>query len=182
MSEDAESLSASDSTQVEQVERDNARIMYQAAVSLVGSEGSNVWARNGHMLLINAIFVSVLGLTSNVAQPEKNGIWIGLSAIGLGICYLWWVVNDVGFRYFFYWVFAACELEERYLGPILTVGRAFPIAGGGRVPIVVGGTTLQLPIRERDRFRVAGASKLIIVIFSVLYGILLFWSLIQMLR
>jgi len=182
MNEDSESPTASESSQAEQVERDNARVKYQAAVSLVSSEGSNVWARYGHMLLINTIFVSVLGLTSNAPQPEKNWIWIGISSIGLGVCSLWWAVNDVGFRYFFYWVFAACELEERYLGPTLTVGRAFPIAGGGKVPVVVGGTTLQLPIREKDRFRVVGASKLIIVIFGVLYGILLFWSSIQLLR
>lgn len=172
----------SEPSQAEQIERDNARIKYQAAVALVSSEGSNVWARYGHMLLINTILISVLGLTSNAPQPEKNWIWIGLSSIGFGVCSLWWTINDVGFRYFFYWVFAASELEERYLGPILTVGRAFPTAGDGKVSVVVGGTMLQLPIRERDRFRVVGASKLIIVIFGVWYGILLLWSLIQLLR
>ena len=159
--------------EAEQVERDNARIGYQAAISLATHEGGNVWVRYGLMLVIHTIIFSVFGFTSSVPQPAKNIIWIGLSSVGLLLCALWWIVNDVGFRYFFYWIFSARELEERHLGPSQVVSRAFPIAGEGDVSVVVGGVRLPMPISQRDRFRVVLVSRLIICMLGVLHGALL---------
>src|SRR4051794_9123440 len=97
--------SASPSPQAEQVERDNARIGYQTAISLAIFEGNLVWSRYGSMLLIHTIILSAVGITSNAAQPAKGMIWVGLSLIGLALCLPWWIVNNVGFRHFFAWMF-----------------------------------------------------------------------------
>jgi hypothetical protein len=154
-------------------ETDNARIGYQAAISMAGLEGNLVWTRYGLMLLAHTIILSAVGLASNASQPAKGLIWFGLSLVGLVLCALWWIVNDVGFRYFFYWIFAARELEEGYLAPVKLIGRGFPVADEGDSPLVVGGKALRLQISKKDRRHVVGVSKLIIVIFGVLYAALL---------
>jgi hypothetical protein len=167
---------------MEQVERDNARIAYQAAISLTAHEGSNIWVRYGLMLVAHTIILSVVGFTLNFPQPAKSLIGIGLSVVGLVLCALWSIVNGVGWRYFFYWIFSARELEELHLAPIQVVGRAFPVADEREISVVVGGRTVQLPIFQRDRFLVVLASKLIICIIGVLHGALLLWFLIDLLR
>lgn len=182
MDVDSDTTSCSTSSATEQIERDNARTGYQAAISLATFEGNIVWARYGLMLLAHTIILSAVGLASNASQPAKGVILIGLSLVGLMLCALWWTVNDVGFRYFFYWMFSARELEERYLGPTQTLGRGLPLAHEGNPFVVVGGKTLQLPIAQRDRFQVVRASKLIIGIFAMLYGALIISFLIDMLR
>jgi hypothetical protein len=164
------------------VERDNARIGYQAAISLATHEGSNVWVRYGLMLVVHTFIFSVFGFTAGLPQPTKSLIWIGLSLAGMVLCVLWWVVNEIGFRYFFYWIFSARELEEHYLEPIHTVGRAFPLAGEGDVSVAVGGVDLRLPITGRDRARVVLVSRMIICLFGVLHGALFVWQLIDLWR
>jgi hypothetical protein len=171
----------SDDPQADQVERDNARIGYQAAISLATFEGNIVWSRYGSMLLIHTIMLSAVGLASNAAQPAKSVISIGLSLVGLLLCVGWWVINDVGFRYFFAWMFSARELEERYLAPARVVKPAFPIDGEADACVVVAGKTLPLHIAQRDRRRVAGWSKLIIGVFGVVYVALLIGFLIYLL-
>ncbi len=182
MQEDSESAGASDSSHTEQIERDNARTQYAAAISLGTHEGSNLWVRYGLMLVVQTIMLSVFGLTSNVPQPAKNLIWITLSSAGLALCVLWWILNGIGWRYFFYWMFAARELEERYLGPVRTVSRAFPVADEGDVSVVVGGMRLPLPIARKDRFRVVLVSRLIIFMFGLLHGVMLLTFLISLWR
>lgn len=159
----------------EQVERDNARIGYQAAISLATFEGNIVWSRYGLMLLTHTIILSAVGLASSASPPAKGVIWVGLSLVGLLLCVPWWIVNDVGFRYYFAWMFSARELEERYLAPVQAVGLAFPVDGDGEASVVVGGNRLPLGIAQRDRRRVVTASKLIIAIFGALYAVLLVW-------
>jgi len=136
-------------------------------------EGNIVWQRYGSMLLIHTIILSAIGLASNASQSARGLIWVGLSLVGLVLCIPWWIVNDVGFRYFFAWMFSARELEERYLAPTQTVSIAFPVAGEGEPSAVVGGKRLPLRITQSDRRRVVAASKLIIVTFGVLYAALL---------
>ena len=181
VSVDPESASATPCPQPEQVERDNARIGYQVAISLATFEGNIVWSRYGSMLLIHTIMLSAVGLASNATQPAKSVICVGLSLVGLLLCVAWWIINDVGFRYYFAWMFSARELEERYLAPARAVRLAFPIAGEGDASAVVAGKTLPLQISQRDRRRVAGWSKLIIGVFGLVYVALLIGFLIYLL-
>ena len=170
---DVHDESASPAAQIDQVERENARIGYQAAISLATFEGNIIWQRYGSMLLIHTIILSAVGLASNASPSARNVLWLGLSLIGLVLCVVWWIVNDIGFRYFFAWMFSARELEERYLAPVLTVSLAFPVAGEAEPSAMVGGRRLPLRITQHDRRRVVGASRLIIIIFAVLYAAVL---------
>jgi len=167
---------------VEPVEKEDVRIGYQAAISLATFEGNIVWQRYGSMLLIHTIILSAVGVASNASQSARGVIWAGLSLVGLVLCVPWWIVNDVGFRYFFAWMFYARELEERHLTQVRTVGLAFPVAGEGIPFVVVGGKRLPLRITQSDRRRVVRASKLIIVVFGVLYAALLTSFLVYLLR
>lgn len=148
---------------------ENARAGYHAAVSLMAFEGNLVWARYGLMVLVHTIILTAIGLTSGAPQPARTVTLVGLSLVGLVLCAVWWLVNDIGFRYFFYWLFSARELEERYLGPVRTLSRGFPSPGGGSESIVLDGREYPVAVRREDRFRMVRASKFVIALIGVLY-------------
>lgn len=158
------------------VERENARVGYEVAVSLVASEGNLVWARYGLMLVAHSIILAAIGLASDAEPPVRTVVFVGLSVVGLVLCFAWWQLNDVGFRYFFYWVFSARELEERYLSPTRVISRGFPLMDSDEVSVTVGGQERRLPVYRKDRVRVVGASRLVIVVIGLLYVALLVYS------
>jgi hypothetical protein len=150
-------------------ESENARAGYQSAVELMVFEGNLVWARYGLMLLAHTIILTAIGLTADTPRPIRMIILVGLSLVGLTLCVLWWLVNDIGFRYFFYWLFAARELEEKFLAPVRTLSRGTPLTGEGTVTLQLDGESRKLKIKAADRRHMVVSSRLIIIIFSVLY-------------
>jgi len=150
-------------------ELENARVGYQAAVSLMAFEGNLVWARYGLMALVHTIILTAIGLTSGAQQPTRTITLVGLSLVGLTLCVVWWLVNDIGFRYFFYWLFTARELEERYLGPVRTLSRGIPLERNEATTIILGGQEYPPNVKMEDRFRMVNSSKAVIIIFGVLY-------------
>jgi uncharacterized membrane protein len=157
------------SSEDEEAQLENARVGYHAAVSLMTFEGNLVWARYGLMVLVHTIILTAIGLTSGTPQPARTVTLVGLSLVGLVLCVVWWLVNDIGFRYFFYWLFSARELEELYLSPARTISRGIPLARGEVVTIVLDGKEHRLPVRREDRFNVVRASNTVIVLVGVLY-------------
>jgi hypothetical protein len=157
------------SSEEDEAQLENARVGYQAAVSLMTFEGNLVWTRYGLMVLVHTIILTAIGLTSGTSQPART-ITLGcLSLVGLVLCVVWWLVNDIGFRYFFYWLFSARELEEQYLRPARTLSRGIPLTQGEAATVVLGGKEHQLPVWRKDRFNVVRASKAVIVLIGLLY-------------
>jgi hypothetical protein len=148
---------------------ENARVGYHAAVSLMTFEGNLVWTRYGLMVLVHTIILTAIGLTSGAPQPARTVTLVGLSLVGLMLCVVWWLVNDIGFRYFFYWLFSARELEERYLSPARTLSRGIPLTQGEMVTVVLDGKEYPLPVRRADRFNVVRASNAVIALIGFLY-------------
>ncbi len=152
---------------------ENARVGYQSAIELMVFEGNLVWARYGLMLLAQTIILTAIGLTADTPMSIRMIILIGLSVVGLVLCVVWWLVNDIGFRYFFYWTFAARELEEGFLTPVRTLSRGMPFADEDAVTLLPDGQRRKLKIRSADRRRMVMSSRLVIVIFGVLHAALL---------
>jgi hypothetical protein len=150
-------------------ELENARAGYQAAVSLMAYEGNLVWARYGLMVLVHTIILTAIGLTSGAQQLTRTVTMIGLSLVGLMLCAVWWRVNDIGFHYFFYWLFAARELEERYLTPVQTLSRGIPSKKNEATTFILFGKEYPSPAQKEDRFRIKHASKAVIIIIGLLY-------------
>jgi hypothetical protein len=150
-------------------ESENARAGYQAAVNLMVFEGNLVWARYGLMLLAHTIILTAIGLTADTPPPLRLVILLGLSLVGLALCVVWWLVNDIGFRYFFYWLFAARELEEQFLIPVRTLSRGTPFTGEDAITLLLAGQSRRLKIKATDRRHMVVSSRLIIVIFGILY-------------
>ena len=153
----------------EDVRLENARVGYQAAISLMTYEGNLIWARYGLMLLAHTIILSAIGLTSDAPRLARTVTLTGLSLVGLVLCFVWWLVNDIGFRYFFYWLFSARELEELCLSPVRTLSRGTPFTPGEVVTVLVGGGERQLPLGRKDRIKILHASNLVIILVGLLY-------------
>jgi hypothetical protein len=161
--------SPASSSDSEEIRLENARIGYQAAISLMAIEGNLVWARYGLMLVAHTIILTATGLASNMPSPAKTVTLIGLPLVGLALCLVWWLVNDIGFRYYFYCLFSARELEESYLDPIRTLSRGTPFTRGELVSIVIAGKERRLPLGPKDRIRILHASNVVIVVVGLLY-------------
>jgi len=157
------------SAENEEIRLENARVGYQAAISLVAYEGNLVWARYELMLVAHTIILTATGLASSTPAPAKTVALMGLPLVGLVLCLVWWLVNDIGFRYFFYWLFSARELEESYLYPVKTVSRGTPFTHGELVPVVIAGKERLLPLGRSDRVKIVQASKVVIVLVALLY-------------
>lgn len=148
---------------------ENARVGYSNAISLLTLEGNLVWARYGLMVLVHTVILTAIGLTSGAPQPARTVTLVGLSLVGLTLCVVWWLVNEIGFRYFFYYAFSARELEERYLSPVRTLSRAFPLTHDKAATISLDGREYAPEVRMTDRSRMVRASNVVIAIIGMLY-------------
>lgn len=169
MSSDSVTAPVPRSSDQEGAQLENARVGYNAAVSLMAFEGNLIWTRFGLMVLVHTIILTAVGLTSSTPQPARTITLVALSLVGLVLCGVWWLVNNIGFRYFFYWTFSARELEERYLRPARTVARGFPLTRDETVTVAYGGTDHELPVSRKDRFNMVRASNTVIALVGSLY-------------
>jgi len=127
---------------------ENARIGYQAAVSLWTYEGAAIWARFNAMLVANSIVMAVIGLALT-SEPAKEKLADFTSIAGLALCIIWCLLNTRGFDYHDHWIHSAKKLET-YLRPVKTVSRCRRFSPAGFV-------------------RAAWASYAVIVIFAGMY-------------
>lgn len=148
---------------------ENARVGYNNAVSLLALEGTLVWARYGLMVLVHTIILTAIGLTSGTPQPARTVTLVGLSLVGLVLCVVWWLVNDIGFRHFFHFVFSARKLEEQYLSSVRTLSSAFPLGDGKATTLSPDGEEYLPEIRRADRIRMVRASNAVIALIGTLY-------------
>lgn len=152
-----------------EAELENARVGYSNAIALLAFEGTLVWARYGLMVLVHTIILTAIGLTSGTPQPARAVTLVGLSLVGLVLCVVWWLVNDLGFRYFLYYLFSARELEERYLSPVRTLSKVIFLEHGKMETISLEGENYLPTIKGVGRSRMVRASNVVIVLIGTLY-------------
>lgn len=135
----------------------NARLKYQAVISLKTSEGEIQWARYNCMLVVNGVFTGLIFLTyNNGSIPIFLKILLSFVPIfGLLLCHLWHGMTKRGFMWTNFWISEANRIEDQIGGEIN------PIQEGNdfRSNIEIGVTK--------------NASLLIIKVFGAIYLILL---------
>lgn len=104
------------STIIKNGKLENARIKYQEALSLFRSEGQIQWNRYGAMLIINTIFIGLIGFTysKDFYFPIFFKILFRLiPLLGLFLCHLWHQMTERGFIWMEFWISKGRELEKQ---------------------------------------------------------------------
>lgn len=133
-------------------ELENARVKYQAALSLFTSEGQIQWSRYGAMLLVNTLLFGLIGLDKNIALSKSFPmLFQSVPIFGLLLCYLWHRMTDRGFIWMNHWIHEANKLEG------IIKGQSDPIQNGEELRLKIGGDVTR------------NAALLIIKIFILIY-------------
>lgn len=94
--------------------KENSRVKYLTAVNLRISEGEIQWSRYNAILIVNTIFITLLGLvySVNFKLPHfKKELQLIAPILGLVLCYLWHRVSKRGFKWIEFWMSKARKLE-----------------------------------------------------------------------
>lgn len=145
---------------------EDARVKYQEALSLFRSEGQIQWNRYSAMLVVNTIFIGLIGFTySREFQfPIFFKILFQLTPLlGLFLCHLWHQMTIRGFIWMNFWISEARDLERQ----------------------IVDGENIN-PINNGEDFRskigvgvTPNASSWIIKVFALVYFFILFGNISQ---
>lgn len=109
-------------------ELEDARIKYQAAISLFTSEGQILWNRFGAMLAINTLLIGFIGIAHN---PPKI-LQIGISVVGIIFCSFWYQMTKRGFMWIKNWIVEANNIEGQIDGQIN------PVKNGAEFRLKIG--------------------------------------------
>jgi hypothetical protein len=124
---------------------ENARVGYQAALSLFVADGGLVWSMFNAMLVFQSIILSGIVLAMVASTAPKCGAfliaWI-MSVVGMIISCLWWKLISRTFTYRNYWIVSARELEKTANGFANVLVRGKDFAEGKEV--VVDGESLRI--------------------------------------
>ena len=150
----------------------NVRTGYQVAVSLWIAESSQIWTRVNVMLAANSILIAAI-VVLLTAAPGLSLLAMLLSAAGLIVCVVWFIVIKRDFEYLSYLIMSAREIEERYLAPVETVSRGGALLKNKPVHLVIGGKPHTrrlswLARRFRDRTAVYAATAVFVVVYVAL--------------
>ena len=150
----------------------DARVGYQVAVSLWTYEGEQNWARFNVMLVANSIILGIIGLvvTSDHARLSVSFV---MSILGLILCAAWFLITKRGFDYQHYYVRCARELEERFLGQVVTTAsRGSIFAGGSPVTFELNGKSTTLQMSWSSSRASAGRISLFVIFLFVFVHLL----------
>jgi hypothetical protein len=141
------------------IDKEDARLIYQTAITAWTYEGAQVWARFNTMLVVHGIFIVVIAQLFTSERPDARSVSFLLAAIGLLVSLLWLMITVRGFAYHNTFLRAAKQ-QETHLSIKFLSQRPGPELSGsfrflGRVPMIYGGCA-------------------IIGLFLVLYSYLLF--------
>jgi hypothetical protein len=149
----------------------DARVGYQAAVSLWVYEGKLIWAKYNAMLVANSVILAVYGVALGSSQRLPSAFVTGLPIAGVTLCFLWAIPTKRGFDNYAYWIACVRELEEAHLTPtVRTVSRGGPFADGRVVTVTIDGQSNAYSMSRVSRLLRASWSSYIEAFRKLIFG------------
>lgn len=160
---------------------EQAVVGYQAAITLMCYEGELVWSKFNAMLVGNSIVLAILGVSvQSATESGPKSLLLALSAVGLILCFVWFVLVTQGFEHHYYWTLSARELEERFLQPpVGTLSKGASYFSGQEIVLSIGDGTrtlkksrLGLFMRAKTLATVSIIAFVAVYISFAVYGLL----------
>lgn len=145
---------------------ENARVKYQEALSLFASEGQIQWSRYSAILVINTIFIGLIGFTYSKDFNFSflfERLFQLAPLLGLFLCHLWHQMTVRGFIWMNFWISEARELEKQ----IVDEKNINPVKNGNDLRSKIGADVTK------------NASSWIIMVFALVYFLILVGNLVQ---
>jgi hypothetical protein len=159
---------------------ENARVGYQAAVSIWIARTRMIWARFNMMTVANSIILGAISLTIGSSHPLSTSFTRALCLVGLVVSLAWLPAHRRACQHNSYLHSSARELESYLADPVVTISRGMTFSEGDEVTLTIEGEKRNLRLSWLTRMQLAKTesfSDLVIAIFAIFYGALLVMSL-----
>ena len=149
---------------------ENARLGYQAAISMWNYYGEGLWAKYNALLVANSIVIAAIGLVY-ASQDPLPVLACALPILGLMLSAVWFLITRRGTEQHVFFGLAARELEERFLSnEVNLLSRGTSYAAGDPVSLEVGGASRPLRMSVWARaVRTSILTCVVIAIFAAMY-------------
>jgi hypothetical protein len=155
---------------VHEVDRENARIGYTAAITIWGNLNRDHWSRFHAMVLINSIILSAFGLI--IDKPHAVLFIKGLPIVGLILTSFWYLLMIRDFKFAELYASCARELENQYLWPCKAIRMGYRLLHYEKFKL----ERTVFELRWIENFRTKYIIELIILVFVIIYLYLIYYS------
>jgi hypothetical protein len=159
---------------------ENARVGYQAALSIWVARTRMIWSRFNMMTVANSIILGAISLTIGSNHPLSTFFTRALCLVGLVVSLMWLPAHQRACQHNSYLHSSARELESYLADPVVTISRGTTFSEGNEVTLTIEGERRNLRLSWLTRIQLAKTesfSDLVIAMFAILYGALLLMSL-----
>lgn len=160
--------------QREKERRDNSRSAYDAAIKTIDREVRSIWTLFGGMVAVNAIVITLSGATfSKLLDLGDKGraFSLALSIIGLGACWIWFLLTERTHGFYRYFSLCARQYEGLAFGEDVRMIRDGALIANGKTAIV-GGESFGLT-KYGNGTTAIKLIRAMIVLFAILYSCIL---------
>jgi hypothetical protein len=159
---------------------ENARVGYQAALSIWIARTRMIWSRFNMMIVANSIILGAISLTIGSNHSLSTSFTRALCLVGLAVSLAWLPAHRRACQQNSYLHSSARELENYLSDPVATISRGTTFSEGNEVTLMIDGEKKKLRLSWLTRIQLAKTeffSDFVIAMFAILYGVLLFMSL-----
>jgi hypothetical protein len=156
---------------------ENARVGYQATVSVWIAQTQLIWSRFNVMIVANSIILSAVGLTMGDTHPLSASFTRPLCLVGLVVSLAWLCTCRRACQLNNYLLSSVRELESYLVDPVATISRGTEFSKGKEVTLTIDGERTKLRLSWLARTSLAKTesfSYFLIAMFMLFYILLLF--------
>jgi hypothetical protein len=156
---------------------ENARVGYQAALSIWIAGRRMIWSRFNMMVVANGLILGAIILTIGNNYALSAPFIRILCLVGLAVSFAWLVSHRRACEHNSYLLFSARELESHLADPVATIARAMTFSQGDEVTLTIDGEKKKLRLSWLARTglaRTESFSYFVIAMLMVLYVAFLF--------
>ncbi|MGA2240095.1 MAG: hypothetical protein ABSG74_12885 [Candidatus Bathyarchaeia archaeon] len=151
---------------------ENARVGYQAAVTIWIAKTRMIWSRFNMMVVANSLLLGAIILTIGNNHPLSVRFTRALCLVGLAVSFVWLVAHRRASQHSGYLLSSARELENLLADPVVTISRAAMFSQGSEVTLTIDGEKRRLRLSWLARTGLAETdsfSYFVIAMLMVLY-------------
>jgi hypothetical protein len=156
---------------------ENARVGYQAALSIWIAKTRMIWSRFNMMVVANSLILGAIILTISNNHALSAPFTRILCLVGLAVSFAWMVTHRRACEHNSYLLSSARELESHLADPVATISRAMMFSQGDEITLTIDGEKKKLRLSWLARTglaRTESFSYFVIAMLMVLYVAFLF--------
>jgi len=156
---------------------ENARVGYQAALTMWIAKTRMTWSRFNVMVVANSLILGAISLTIGNNHPLSAPFTRALCLVGLAVSFAWLAAQRRACQHSSYLLSSVRELESFLADPVVLVSRAATFSEGNEVTLTIDGEKRKLRMSWLARTGLAKTesfSYFVIAMLVVLYLAFLF--------